>query len=208
MKLKRTALLSLGAFIGFTLFYIGLNQWQHEKESTGKINIVTATPMQNQAQSALPTTQPSTSQQETPTQPPTQSQPQTSQAPQTNTSQPNTTSTNTTQAPPAKPKPPQTHSISQKPTSPKTISQIIKNSQEKVHQNTYKNTYKNQSLLFQIGAFKSETALQNAIAKAKALGFEPIVTQQKGFYIVRVKLSNSQEGLKLLTAFPGAFRVR
>ncbi|HEK25674.1 MAG TPA: SPOR domain-containing protein, partial [Hydrogenobaculum sp.] len=58
MKLKRTAILSLGAFVGFTLFYIGLNQWQHEKESTGKINIVTASPTPNQnASSVLPNPQ-------------------------------------------------------------------------------------------------------------------------------------------------------
>ncbi|MFP3206903.1 MAG: SPOR domain-containing protein, partial [Hydrogenobaculum sp.] len=53
MKLKRTALLSLGAFIGFTLFYIGLNQWQHEKESTGKINIITVSSTPNQNTSSV-----------------------------------------------------------------------------------------------------------------------------------------------------------
>ncbi len=195
MKLKRTALLSLGALIGFTLFYIGLNEWQHEKESTGKINIVTSSPIPSQPQTSISPSTPAN----------TTNTPQT----QTPTSSP---SISTTPAPSTTATPPQnipsqtskSQKAPQKSTPPKTISQIIKNSQEEVSQNTYKT----ESLLFQVGAFKSQTALERAITKVKALGFEPIVSQQKGFYIVRVKLNSSQEGLKLLTAFPGAFRVR
>jgi len=203
MKLKRTALLSLGAFIGFTLFYIGLNQWQHEKESTGKINIITASSTPNQNTSSVASNP----------------QTQTPQMPSANNQQPQNQSVQTPQnqaisqpsspAPSPSAKPPQTSTpkpstkpqkLIQKPKSnaPKTIAQIIRNSQKKENSG---------NILFQIGAFKSPTALQRAISKARALGFEPMVKQEKGFYIVRVMLTNSNEGIKLLTAFPGAFKV-
>ena len=194
MKLKRTALLSLGALIGFTLFYIGLNQWQHEKESTGKINIVGAA-----------------SQPQTPLVPsPTQPQPQT---PQPNQTLPTTTPP-TTQPTPSQAPTPQTNQANQTqaPKSPKTtqektpksIAKIIKENEKSKPPQTPPIQSK---LVFQIGAFKSPSALESALSKAKALGFEPILKQEKGFYIVRVQLTNSNEGIKLLTAFPGAFRV-
>jgi cell division septation protein DedD len=204
MKLKRTALLYLVVFIGFTLFYIGLNQWQHEKESTGKINIVTASSTPNQNTSSVvsnPQTQipqmPSTNNQ--------QPQNQSVQTPQNQAiSQPSSPTPSPSAKPPqtSTPKPstkPQKFIQKPKPNAPKTITQIIRNSQKKENSG---------NILFQIGAFKSPTALQRAISKARALGFEPMVKQEKGFYIVRVMLTNSHEGIKLLTAFPGAFRVR
>ncbi|MGC8649401.1 MAG: SPOR domain-containing protein [Hydrogenobaculum sp.] len=204
MKLKRTALLSLGAFIGFTLFYIGLNQWQHEKESTGKINIVTASPTPNQnASSVLPNSQAQTSQPaptniQQPQNPSTQTpQNQAISQPSSSTPSPSAQSPQT-----STPKPsvqPQKIAKKSKPNAPKTITQIIKNSQKEENSG---------NVLFQIGAFKSQVALQRAISKARALGFEPMVKQEKGFYIVRVMLTNPNEGIKLLTAFPGAFRVR
>ena len=204
MKLKRTALLSLGAFIGFTLFYIGLNQWQHEKESTGKINIVTASPTPNQNTSSVA----SNPQTQTPQMPSTNNQQPQNQPVQTPQNQAISQPSSPTPSPSAKP--PQTSTpkpstkpqkLIQKPKSnaPKTITQIIRNSQKKENSG---------NILFQIGAFKSPTALQRAISKARALGFEPMVKQEKGFYIVRVMLTNSHEGIKLLTAFPGAFKVR
>jgi len=204
MKLKRTALLSLGAFIGFTLFYIGLNQWQHEKESTGKINIVTASPTPNQNTSSVA----SNPQTQTPQMPSTNNQQPQNQSVQTPQNQAISQSSSPTPSPSAKPpqtstpKPstkPQKLIQKPKPNAPKTIAQIIRNSQKKENSG---------NILFQIGAFKSPTALQRAISKARALGFEPMVKQEKGFYIVRVQLTNSNEGIKLLTAFPGAFRVR
>jgi len=204
MKLKRTALLSLGAFIGFTLFYIGLNQWQHEKESTGKINIVTASSTPNQNTSSVA----SNPQTQTPQMPSTNNQQPKNQSVQTPQNQTISQSSSPTPSPSAKPlqtstpKPstkPQKLIQKPKPNAPKTITQIIRNSQKKENSG---------NILFQIGAFKSPTALQRAISKARALGFEPMVKQEKGFYIVRVMLTNSNEGIKLLTAFPGAFRVR
>lgn len=204
MKLKRTALLSLGAFIGFTLFYIGLNKWQHEKESTGKINIVTASPTPNQnTSSVLPNPQTQTPQ-PTPTNN-QQPQNQPTQTPQNQAISQPSSSTPSPSAQPSQtstPKPsvqPQKISQKTKPNAPKTITQIIRNSQKEENSG---------NILFQIGAFKSQVALQRAISKARALGFEPIVKQEKGFYIVRIMLTNPNEGIKLLTAFPGAFRVR
>jgi cell division septation protein DedD len=204
MKLKRTALLSLGAFIGFTLFYIGLNQWQHEKESTGKINIVTASSTPNQNTSSVV----SNPQTQTPQMSSTNNQQPQNQSVQTPQNQAISQPSSPTPSPSAKPsqtstpKPstkPQKLIQKPKPNAPKTIAQIIRNSQKKENSG---------NILFQIGAFKSPTALQRAISKARALGFEPMVKQEKGFYIVRVMLTNSNEGIKLLTAFPGAFRVR
>jgi len=204
MKLKRTALLSLGAFIGFTLFYIGLNQWQHEKESTGKINIVTASSTPNQNTSSVA----SNPQTQTPQMPSANNQQPQNQSVQTPQNQAISQSSSPTPSPSAKPpqtstpKPstkPQKIAQKPKPNAPKTIAQIIRNSQKKENSG---------NILFQIGAFKSPTALQRAISKARALGFEPMVKQEKGFYIVRVMLTNSNEGIKLLTAFPGAFKVR
>jgi len=197
MKLKRTALLSLGALIGFTLFYIGLNQWQHEKESTGKINIVGAAPQPQTPLVPSPTQpQPQTPQpnQTLPTTTPPTTQPTPSQAPTPQTTQ--TNQANQTQAP----KSPKT---TQEKT-PKSIAQIIKEHEKSKPPQTPPIQSK---VVFQIGAFKSPSALESALSKAKALGFEPIVKQEKGFYIVRVQLTNSNEGIKLLTAFPGAFRV-
>jgi cell division protein FtsN len=204
MKLKRTALLSLGAFIGFTLFYIGLNQWQHEKESTGKINIITASSTPNQNTSSVA----SNPQTQTPQMPSTNNQQPQNQSVQTPQNQAISQPGSPTPSPSAKP--PQTSTLKPstkpqklaqkpKPNASKTIAQIIRNSQKKENSG---------NILFQIGAFKTPTALQRAISKARALGFEPMVKQEKGFYIVRVMLTNSNEGIKLLTAFPGAFRVR
>ena len=204
MKLKRTALLSLGAFIGFTLFYIGLNQWQHEKESTGKINIVTASSAPNQNTSSVA----SNPQTQTPQMPSTNNQQPQNQSVQTPQNQAISQPISPTPSPSAKPpqtstpKPftkPQKLIQKPKPNAPKTITQIIRDSQKKENSG---------NILFQIGAFKSPAALQRAISKARALGFEPIIKQEKGFYIVRVMLTNSNEGIRLLTAFPGAFRVR
>lgn len=204
MKLKRTALLSLGAFIGFTLFYIGLNQWQHEKESTGKINIITVSSTPNQNTSSVA----SNPQTQTPQMPSTNNQQPQNQSVQTPQNQAISQPGSPTPSPSAKP--PQTSTLKPstkpqklaqkpKPNASKTIAQIIRNSQKKENSG---------NILFQIGAFKTPTALQRAISKARALGFEPMVKQEKGFYIVRVMLTNSNEGIKLLTAFPGAFRVR
>ncbi|MFP3158514.1 MAG: SPOR domain-containing protein [Hydrogenobaculum sp.] len=204
MKLKRTALLSLGAFIGFTLFYIGLNQWQHEKESTGKINIITVSSTPNQNTSSVA----SSPQTQTPQMPSTNNQQPQNQSVQTPQNQAISQPSSPTPSPSAKP--PQTSTLKPstkpqklaqkpKPNASKTIAQIIRNSQKKENSG---------NILFQIGAFKTPTALQRAISKARALGFEPMVKQEKGFYIVRVMLTNSNEGIKLLTAFPGAFRVR
>jgi len=204
MKLKRTALLSLGAFIGFTLFYIGLNQWQHEKESTGKINIITVSSTPNQNTSSVA----SNPQTQTPQMPSTNNQQPQNQSVQTPQNQAISQPSSPTPSPSAKP--PQTSTLKPstkpqklaqkpKPNASKTIAQIIRNSQKKENSG---------NILFQIGAFKTPTALQRAISKARALGFEPMVKQEKGFYIVRVMLTNSNEGIKLLTAFPGAFRVR
>jgi Sporulation related domain. len=204
MKLKRTALLSLGAFIGFTLFYIGLNQWQHEKESTGKINIITVSSTPNQNTSSVA----SNPQTQTPQMPSTNNQQPQNQSMQTPQNQAISQPSSPTPSPSAKPpqtstpKPstkPQKLIQKPKPNASKTIAQIIRNSQKKENSG---------NILFQIGAFKTPTALQRAISKARALGFEPMVKQEKGFYIVRVMLTNSNEGIKLLTAFPGAFRVR
>jgi Sporulation related domain. len=204
MKLKRTALLSLGAFIGFTLFYIGLNQWQHEKESTGKINIITVSSTPNQNTSSVA----SNPQTQTPQMPSTNNQQPQNQSMQTPQNQAISQPSSPTPSPSAKPPQTSTPKLSTKPqkliqkpkpNAPKTIAQIIRNSQKKENSG---------NILFQIGAFKSPTALQRAISKARALGFEPMVKQEKGFYIVRVMLTNSHEGIKLLTAFPGAFKVR
>ena len=204
MKLKRTVLLYLVVFIGFTLFYIGLNQWQHEKESTGKINIVTASSTPNQNTSSVA----SNPQTQTPQMPSTNNQQPQNQSVQTPQNQAISQPSSPTPSPSAKPlqtstpKPstkPQKIAQKPKPNAPKTITQIIRNSQKKENSG---------NILFQIGAFKSPTALQRAISKARALGFEPMVKQEKGFYIVRVMLTNSHEGIKLLTAFPGAFKVR
>ncbi len=201
MKFKRLSIISFAAFIGFTLFYIGLNQWQHEKESTGKINIVSNMPNQ--------TIQPEAQQNQPPQNPSNTKGKTSSQQPQTNTSNPQNQTTT--------PQLPQTTAQSQTPTQttspstntkPQTVRQIItQNHQQKPSPNT--NKIENQgTTIFQIGAFKSSVSAQNAINKAKSLGFSPIVKQEKGFYIITVRLNGSKDGIKLLTAFPGAFKVR
>lgn len=183
MKLKKIALISLAAFIGFTLFYIGLNQWQKEKESTGKINIIS---------SYTPTTQP---QQAQPPPAVSQPSPQSTQSQITAQTQNNKPIQNTQQVNIPSPTPTIPTQTKPTPTTPKNT------------ENKTSKTVNSSPIVFQIGAFKSSASAQNAINKAKSLGFSPIVKQEKGFYIIRVELQGSKDGIKLLTAFPGAFRV-
>ncbi len=224
---NKKSLIFLGIAIGFGLFYIGLNQWEHQKSSSS-INIVSAqnpSPVSeqnsNQNQNQIPPNFPAQNEpNNVPQSTNQQNQPISSQnIPQSNkpqeTAPPNTiekTKTNTISSQKALNK----ENLSSKTENESILNKTIKEISSKNEASSPKNssskkeikqTTSNNLVTFQLGAFSSQENALKVSNLAKAKGFNPTIDYKNGYYRVLVTI-DEKEGIKLYSIFPNAFRLR